>query len=117
MGAPSKEEIERNPPATLAGATVVIVAIADEVERLRKDLEIAEQSRDAWMADRERIAGKNELLRAEVLALLDSDSIRTSDYCDGADGDDEPISEECYDETPCQAHRLAALLAKLRGAP
>ncbi len=39
--------------------------LADENERLRQNLEIAEQSRDAWKADRERVVEENATLRAE----------------------------------------------------
>jgi len=54
--------------------------------------------------------------RAECSALLSGLGYQATDYCDGAE-EGEDMSEECYDEKPCWAHRAAALLAKLRGQP
>jgi len=54
--------------------------------------------------------------RAECLALLSGLGYQATDYCDGAE-EGEDMSEECYDETPCWAHRAAVLLSKLRGQP
>ncbi len=78
MSAPSKEEIARvvayaRDEVAVADSWRFIVALDDENERLRRNLEIAEQSRDAWKADRERVVEENATLRAEraeCLALL-----------------------------------------------
>ena len=94
MSAPSKEEaIEarikraRGPMPDICDKT--IVALADENERLRKNLEIAEQSRDSWKADRERLVGENERLRAENEKLMADALVRqTTEITLRADLDD-----------------------------
>lgn len=94
----------------------VIVALADERDRLRAHDEAA-MRKIAFLSDElDRLRAE----RAEVLALLEDESLHTTDYC-GEDADDE-LADECPDQEagatrPCLAHRLAAMVARLKGEP
>jgi len=113
MSAPSKEEIAQlaNLVEICCGSLTAarVTDLAAENDRLRKNLEIAEQGRDAWKADRERLVGENERLRAEraecitLLERIFEEHEKAPDYWD------RPLEEI--------AGSAVAMLAKLRGQP
>jgi len=90
----------------------VIALLADENERLRADLAAMTASFDEAADHLKRLMDE----RADCLSLLSGLGYQATDYCDGAE-EGEDMSEECYDKTPCWAHRAAVLVAKLRSAP
>lgn len=94
----------------------VIRTLADDLKAAREELT---KLRHAEARGQERV----DMLAEEVVklrplvaendamaALLErTEDYQATDHCDGIDGD-EP-SEECYDETPCWGHCVAAILA------
>ncbi len=99
MNQPTKAQVERvvadlrAPGArdVTSFSGLVIVALADELDRLRVE-------------------------HAEALALLCSGLLKASDCCDGCD-DGETPSPECWDAPAlCPVHRLDALIQKMRAS-
>lgn len=75
-----------------------------------KRADIPKTTLDHWKECENHPARVLEADNVAMAALLErTEDYQATDHCDGIDGD-EP-SEECYDETPCWGHRVAAILA------